>query len=495
DHLGVTTRAVDKWEARGAGITPRPELQRALDTALTSADPVVRARLLPWVEGSRHAVHAVDGAPPEVQPRAEAEPESSADSSAESPTVGGARVAGVSGRREPRTRGPGPSIRSPRARAPDVSLVDLGGVLDSSGRPAEADDGVADDEEDAFELVRRVAASDVGEETLLRLEATFDDLASAYSVTRPEELLPRVRRQLRFVGELIDAPTRKTLKEHRRLLVVGAWLSLLGGTLHVDLARPGEAGARLSTAAALARQAGHPELEAWTYETRAWQALTSGDYPKALDLSRAAQELAPRASSAGIQAMAQEGRAWARLGSRRETARVLRRVDAAVANLARPDRPEHHYRYDPDKATAYTATTLAWVGDPAAENHARDVITRLGAATDTHGWPRRVATAQVDLALALVAAGRLDEAAASALAGILSGRIVPSSHWRAAEVVHVITARDLPEAPDLRAAYEALRRGELSRPRKLERHPNDEIRTQNREPTPSPGRLRCRCPR
>jgi hypothetical protein len=51
-----------------------------------------------------------------------------------------------------------------------------------------------------------------------------------------------------------------------------------------------------------------------------------------------------------------------------------------------PDRPEHHYRYDPAKAEAYTATTLAWVGDPAAERFARHVLARLESPTD--GPPR-----------------------------------------------------------------------------------------------------------
>ena len=323
-------------------------------------------------------------------------------------------------------------------------------------------DVAVDDEEDAFELARRVAATDAGEETVLRLEFAFDDLATRYSVTPPGELLPRVRRQLGYVGRLLDASTRKTLNEHRRLLVVGAWLSLLGATLHIDLNQRAAGSARLATAATLARQAGHTELHAWTYETRAWDALTDGDYRSALDMSRTAQELAPAGSSAAIQATAQEGRAWARLGDRRETARTLRRVGGMVSNLQRPDRPEHHYRYDPDKATAYVATTLAWVGDPAAEGYAREVINHLRAAEAAGGWPRRVAAAQVDLALALVAAGKLDEAAASALTAILSGRIVPSNHWRAAEVVAAVEARGLSEASDLRAAYDGLCRGEFT---------------------------------
>jgi transcriptional regulator with XRE-family HTH domain len=39
EHLGVSTRTVSKWEARGADIEPLPEMQAALDTALSRAGP------------------------------------------------------------------------------------------------------------------------------------------------------------------------------------------------------------------------------------------------------------------------------------------------------------------------------------------------------------------------------------------------------------------------------------------------------------------------
>jgi hypothetical protein len=126
--------------------------------------------------------------------------------------------------------------------------------------------------------------------------------------------------------------------------------------------------------------------------------------------------------------------------------------------MPKPDRPEHHYRYDPDKSVAYIATTLAWLGDSAAEPYAREVIARLGAAELNGKWPRRVAAAQLDLSLALLAADEFDEACAAAQAAITSRRVVPSNHWRALEVVRAVESRGLPEAKDLREAYETLRR-------------------------------------
>ncbi len=77
--------------------------------------------------------------------------------------------------------------------------------------------------------------------------------------------------------------------------MVGAWLSLLGATVDIDLRRRGAANARLLTAASLAHHTGHAEIAAWCFETRAWDALTEADFRIAVDLSRAAQHLAPAA--------------------------------------------------------------------------------------------------------------------------------------------------------------------------------------------------------
>lgn len=313
-----------------------------------------------------------------------------------------------------------------------------------------------DDELAALEFIQRVEASDLGEETLDRLERIVDELATKYSVTPPAELLGRTRRYLTYVLKLVDV--HKTLDEHRRLLIVGAWLSLLAATLHIDLKQRTAATARLMTAAKLAQQTGHAEIYAWCFETEAWSLLTDGHYRRALELSQAAQRFAPKGSSIAIQSAAQEGRACARLGDARETYKSINRVAALVSPLPKPDQPEHHYRYDPNKAVAYVATTLAWLGDSAAEPYAREVIARLSAAELNGKWPRRVAAAQLDLGLALLAAAKFDEACAAAQSAITSGRVVPSNHWRALEVVRAVETRGLPEAKDLRDAYETLRR-------------------------------------
>lgn len=313
----------------------------------------------------------------------------------------------------------------------------------------------ADDEFEALELARRVAASDVGSVTLDRLEHAFDEMATKYPVSPPQDLLERVRKHSAYVAHLMDA--RMTLGEKRRLHIVGGWFQLLGATLHIDLNQEHAATARLQTAASLAQHAEHPEIQAWCYETDAWRVLTDGEYGRALELSQVAQQLAPSGSSVAIQATAQEGRARARLGDTKETYSAIERVQGMSASLMPRKGVEHHYQYDPGKSLAYTATTLAWIGDPAAESYAREVIAKLSPSTDIHKWPRRVASANIDLALALLSADRLDEACNAAQRAILSGRIVPSNHWRALEVVNAVEIRQLPEASDLREAYQGLK--------------------------------------
>ena len=307
-------------------------------------------------------------------------------------------------------------------------------------------------EVDVHELARRVAASDVSAETLEHLELAVDDLAVAYASRAARDLVPEINEHLAYVVRLLDV--RTTLTQQRRLIVAGGWLALMAATVHIDLQTRALPGAYLETARQLAEHAEQPELAAWVLETRAWDALTNRDYRGAVDLSRQAQHAAPAGSSALIQATAQEGRAWARMGNSAETRDALGRVEALVSPLKVPYRPEHHYRYDPGKALAYTATTLSWVGDPVAEVYAREVVVQLEAAA---GRPRRTALARLDLALALVSAGKADEAAVMATEAIAAGLFVASNWWRSTEVMSAVDRAGPPEAAALRDAYETYR--------------------------------------
>ncbi len=345
---------------------------------------------------------------------------------------------------------------SPRMAHRLDEILGAGGELAAiTGNAPKGQSILPDDETGALELVRQVTATEVGGPVLDLLDQAVDDLAISYAGTPPTDLLQRIRTHLSYVAKLLEA--RKTLAEHRRLLVAGGWLSLLAATSLIDLRRWDGSLGHLKTAALLANEAGHRELAAWCLETRAWLVLIDGHYKQAVELSRGAQRVAPDGSSVFIQATAQEGRAWARLGAARETYDALGRVETLVSPLPEPEHPEHHYQYDPAKSQAYVATTLAWLGDPAAEGYARQVLARLDSATDGPPRPRRAASARLDLALALIATGRLDEAASTTLDAITSRLLVPSSYWRAEEVISAVATHGLPESRDLQEAYRGIR--------------------------------------
>jgi tetratricopeptide (TPR) repeat protein len=63
EYLGVGTRTVSKWEARGTDIEPLPEMQAVLDTALGRADPASaeRFRLLAGSESESNTVEKTAG--------------------------------------------------------------------------------------------------------------------------------------------------------------------------------------------------------------------------------------------------------------------------------------------------------------------------------------------------------------------------------------------------------------------------------------------------
>ncbi|SDY03973.1 Helix-turn-helix domain-containing protein [Micromonospora pattaloongensis] len=334
-------------------------------------------------------------------------------------------------------------------KAPTVDTArHLDQILKARGELARLVDAPIDHAAEAAELRARVAASDVSRDVLDRIEQGVDDLASCYPTMAPADLLPLVRRHLAYVGRLLNG--RVTLAQRRRLLVAGGWLAVLRATVHVDLRQRNAAAAHLRAARDLAEHADHAEIQAWCLETRAWDVLTQGDYRTALDLSHQAQRVAPKGSSAYIQATAQEARAWARMGDVGATRRALDRVERLTANLPVPERAEHHYRYDPAKAAAYAATTLAWAGDPCAEQVARAVLADLDPDGDGGARPRRSASARLDLGLALVAAGQPDEAVALGAQAVASGRVVPSNWWRAAELLAKVEQAGVPEAATLR---------------------------------------------
>jgi transcriptional regulator with XRE-family HTH domain len=320
-------------------------------------------------------------------------------------------------------------------------------VLFGEAAAAPRGDDADDLDVELLELNRRAEASDVGGTALRAVDLAVADLARRYIRTPPAELLIVIRRRSRDLVRLLDG--RSTLTQRRRLLVAGGWLALLAATVHVDLGHRIAARIARDTATALGRETGEAELVAWAVEGAAWEAVVDQDWPEAVSLARAGQRIAPAGRSAAVQLAAQEARAAARLGDAAIVQTALTRAATALAHQPEGP-PDHHFVFDARKLTSYTATALAWLGDPAAEAHALEVIR-------TAISPRRLATARIDLGLVLVGLDRPDEAAALGALAVDSRRLLPSNVWRAGELAAALAARypDLAETGDYRDRYQA----------------------------------------
>ncbi|HET6951158.1 MAG TPA: hypothetical protein VFI47_12325, partial [Acidimicrobiales bacterium] len=223
-----------------------------------------------------------------------------------------------------------------------------------------------------------------------------------------------------------------------------------------DLHRRRAAATNLDAARTIGRELDRPDLLAWAIEIEAWQALTNHRYDEAAALCRTGRELAAADTSPHVQLAVQEARAAARLGLGRAAHRLLDEATGALGRMPAPDHPEHHFEFDPRKMVAYTATTLAWLGDnPAlAEEYARQAVAQYDGASDGR-WLRRLATARVDLALVLTRIGEPAEASHLGAQALETGRLVPSNIWRVDELDHELTSRyqRVGEVTDFHARY------------------------------------------
>lgn len=307
-----------------------------------------------------------------------------------------------------------------------------------------ADDGL-------IALAAEAEVSDVGASAVEATEEVAELLARSYANTPPDMLLTEVRRRAAEVVSLLER--RTTLVQRRRLLVTGGWLSLLGATVLVDLGDRARAATARAAAASLARETEHTELSAWAVEIATWTALIDQDWPTAARLAADGEALAPAGTSAAVQLAAQQARAAARLGDGPTVRAALARAEAGVDRQSGHRPRDHHFVFDGRKLDGYTATSLAWLDDPAGEQVAREVADRYAG-----GPARRLATARIDLGLILARGGRADEAAHLMLLAADSGRLLPSNAWRVVEVDEVLAPRrDVAEVAQLHERVRAAR--------------------------------------
>src|SRR5690349_1982723 len=129
-----------------------------------------------------------------------------------------------------------------------------------------------------------------------------------------DQLITEGQAWLRRITETLDR--HLTLHLHREVLVLGGWVALLLACVEYDTGQRQAAEVTHQGALSLGKEAEHAEIQGWAHEIRAWMNLTSGDYHGVVAAARAGTEVAPHHGVA-VQLLAQEAKAWARIGDRR----------------------------------------------------------------------------------------------------------------------------------------------------------------------------------
>jgi len=261
---------------------------------------------------------------------------------------------------------------------------------------------------DTLELVSRLQRSDMDPATLDALRIMADRLCSEYPFMPADQLLTEGRAWLRRMTEMQGQ--RVTLKQHREILVQAGWVALLVGCVEYDTGNRQAAETTRQAALSLGVEADHGDIMGWAHEIRAWINLTSGDYHGVVAAARAGTEATPH-SSVAVQLAAQEAKAWARIGDRRQTEVALDRGRRLLDAMPYPENLDHHFVVDPTKFDFYAMDCYRMLADDKmADNLAREVIQ---ASTDFDGReraPMRLAEARITLGVVAARQGDLDEA-------------------------------------------------------------------------------------
>lgn len=277
-----------------------------------------------------------------------------------------------------------------------------------------------------LEILTRLRSSSVDQATVDGLRITVDRLCSEYPHMPPAQLLAKGQQWLTRITGVLDR--RMTLTQHQEILGLAGTLAELVGCVEYDTGNHQDAEATRRIALSLGEEAADPEVIGWSYEMRAWFALTTGDYRTVIKAAETGEDRAP-GTRAAVQLAAQRAKAWARVGDRRQVEVALDKGRAVLEALPYPENLDNHFAVDPAKWDFYAMDcyrVLGAVGDAGstenrlAQNYAEEVI-RSGTAPDgTERSPMRIAEARVTLGVVSARQGDVEGAVTygrAALAG------------------------------------------------------------------------------
>ncbi len=261
---------------------------------------------------------------------------------------------------------------------------------------------------DTLELVSRLQRSDLDDATLNGLRVMADSLCSEYPFAPADQLLTEGRAWLRRITQFQGQ--RLTLKQHREILVQAGWVALLLACVEYDTGNRQAAETTRQAALSLGAEADHAEIQAWAQEIRAWMNLTAGDYHGVIAAAQSGTEMAP-IHGVTVQLAAQEAKAWARIGDRRQTEVALDRGRRLLDSMPYPENLDNHFVVDPTKFDFYAMDCYRHLAeDRMAENLADEVIRSATDFDGTERAPMRLAEARVTLGVIAARQGDVEQA-------------------------------------------------------------------------------------
>lgn len=262
--------------------------------------------------------------------------------------------------------------------------------------------------QDTFTIVQRLQRSDIDGATLDALRITIDQLCCDYATVPSHQLIEQGHRWLHHVSGLLAGSM--TLAQHREAKVLAGWLALLVGCVEWDMGRAAAADKTRRAALSLAKEAENAEIAGWAHEMKAWFSLTGGDFRGVVAAARQGTDVAS-SHGVAVQLAAQEAKAWARMGDRRQVELALERGRRQLEELPYPENISNHFVVDPAKYDFYVMDAYRLLGENDLAKTYADEVLRSG--TDFSG--REISTmrnAEARITLGVIAAREGDLPAA-----------------------------------------------------------------------------------
>jgi tetratricopeptide (TPR) repeat protein len=311
-----------------------------------------------------------------------------------------------------------------------------------------------DEESDIMGMIQEADRTDIGPGTIEGLYTVFDKLCRDY----PSASAPELRRKLkRLYSRVMNMRQgRMTLAQHKELMAISGWITALLACVDWDMNQRDAAETARDATLRFAKDTGHSELLAWSYEMQTWFALTEGRYSDATSIAKAAQTIGGE-NSAIVQLIMQEARGWARLGNRKAAESAIERGRELLEKLPTVEYPRH-FVFDQSKFPFYVASCYQWLGeDSLAEKYALQVLSECEKYGTTVRSPMRLADTLITLGIIYARRGDLDGALESGSRALAYDRKSgPSLIIRASELNRIMSDK-FPQSRQAREFNEKFR--------------------------------------